>query len=96
MQAHERGMEQPTDPFERLQRRADAMSRLSAGLKRLADAGTPLYQSLNEAQKRRFMLLAIRCDRIGWVEEVIGMTTMRCADDEWVTPDAIPMVVAAE
>jgi hypothetical protein len=58
MQARERAVEQPSDPFERLQRRADAMSRLSAGLKRLADAGIPLYQSLNESQKRRFMLLA--------------------------------------
>jgi hypothetical protein len=58
MQARERGMDQPSDPFERLQRRADGMSRLAAALKRLADAGTPLYQSLNDAQKHRFMLLA--------------------------------------
>jgi hypothetical protein len=34
------------------------MSRLATALKRLADAGTPLYQSLNDAQKHRFMLLA--------------------------------------
>jgi zinc resistance-associated protein len=58
MQARERGMDQPSDPFDRLQRRADGMSRLAAALKRLADAGTPLYQSLNDAQKHRFMLLA--------------------------------------
>jgi hypothetical protein len=58
MQARERSMDQPSDPFERLQRRADGMSRLAGALKRLADAGTPLYQSLNDAQKQRFMLLA--------------------------------------
>jgi zinc resistance-associated protein len=58
MKAREEAMERPGDPFGRLQRRAEAMSRLSAALKRLADAGTPLYQSLGDAQKHRFMLLA--------------------------------------
>ena len=58
MQAREEDMERPRDPFERLQRRAEAMSRLSAALKRLANSGTPLYQSLSDAQKHRFMLLA--------------------------------------
>jgi zinc resistance-associated protein len=58
MQARERGMDQPSDPFDRLQRRADGMSRLAGALKHLADAGTPLYQSLNDAQKHRFMFLA--------------------------------------
>jgi hypothetical protein len=58
MQARERGMDQPSDPFDRLQRRANGMSQWAASLKRLADAGTPLYQSLNDAQKHRFMLLA--------------------------------------
>jgi hypothetical protein len=44
----------PTTPFERMARRADNMAKKSAALKRIADAGTPLYQSLNEAQKERF------------------------------------------
>jgi zinc resistance-associated protein len=67
MQARERSVDQPTDPFERLQHRADGMSRLAAALKRLADAGTPLYQSLNDAQKHRFMSLAhmLRPHRMG-------------------------------
>ncbi len=50
---------QPSDnPIERLQRRADAMTTHGAALKRLADAAAPLYQSLDDAQKRRFALLA--------------------------------------
>ena len=51
--------EQPAaDPVERLQRRADALGIAAAGLKKLADAEGPLYKSLDEAQKRRFELLA--------------------------------------
>jgi zinc resistance-associated protein len=79
IQAREAGAEQPTDPFERLKRRADAMSRLAAALKRVADAGTPLYESLNDAQKHRFMLLAhlLRPHRMGgrdfWHERQRGM-----------------------
>ena len=49
---------QPTTPFERMTRRADNMAKKSAALKRIADAGTPLYQSLNDAQKERFEKLA--------------------------------------
>jgi hypothetical protein len=45
-------------PFDRLSRRADAMAKRSAALKKIADAGAPLYQSLNDDQKSRFMVLA--------------------------------------
>jgi zinc resistance-associated protein len=45
-------------PFERLAQRADRMAKTSAALKRVADAGAPLYQSLNDAQKNRFKILA--------------------------------------
>jgi len=48
----------PASPIERLQRRADAMTTHGAALRRLADAAAPLYQSLDEAQKRRFAMLA--------------------------------------
>jgi zinc resistance-associated protein len=47
-----------TTPFERLSRRADAMGKTSAALKRIADTGAPLYMSLNDAQKERFKTLA--------------------------------------
>jgi hypothetical protein len=60
VEARENSGEQksPPSPFDRLQRLTDAMSRLAAALKGVADAGTPLYQSLSDAQHRRFRLLA--------------------------------------
>jgi zinc resistance-associated protein len=48
----------PADPMERLSRRADAMQARGTALKKLADAAKPLYDSLNDAQKHRFMVLA--------------------------------------
>ena len=38
--------------------RADLMSQRGASLKEIADAAAPLYQSLDDAQKRRFSVLA--------------------------------------
>ncbi len=61
MQARQAGDQQtqtPTTPFDRLARRADEMEKTSAALKRIADAGSPLYQSLTDAQKNRFTMLA--------------------------------------
>jgi zinc resistance-associated protein len=46
------------DPIERLRQRADAMTSRANTIRRLADAAAPLYQSLDEAQKRRFSMLA--------------------------------------
>jgi len=48
----------PTSPFDRLSSRADAMSKTSAALKRIAETGAPLYASLDDAQKGRFTMLA--------------------------------------
>lgn len=48
----------PTTPFDRLTRRADNMAKVSAAMKRIADSGAPLYMSLDDAQKGRFMKLA--------------------------------------
>ena len=47
---------QPVDATERLRNRADALTARAATLRRLADAEKPLYQSLDEAQKRRFAI----------------------------------------
>ncbi len=47
-----------TSPFDRLSKRADNMAKRSAALKKVADAGAPLYQSLTDAQKERFKMLA--------------------------------------
>lgn len=50
--------EKPTDPVERLSLRAEMMQERGAALKKLADAAGPLYKSLDDGQKRRFVLLA--------------------------------------
>jgi len=53
MQAgHEKG--RVTDPMQRLRQRAETLGSMGAALSRLADAQEPLYNSLDEAQKRRF------------------------------------------
>src|SRR5262249_4322164 len=44
-------------PVERLRRGADMLASASASMKRLADAQEPLYNSLDENQKRRFAML---------------------------------------
>jgi zinc resistance-associated protein len=48
----------PKDPVERLGLRADAMQQRGAALKKVADAAGPLYKSLDDAQKQRFVVLA--------------------------------------
>ena len=59
MQARQTGDQQPpASPFDRLARHADNMAKSSATLKHVADAGAPLYQGLDDAQKGRFMKLA--------------------------------------
>jgi hypothetical protein len=45
------------NPFERMAHRADRMAKTSAALKKIADAGAPLYQSLTDDQKARFKTL---------------------------------------
>ena len=50
--------QQEGNPIERLQRRADNLTARGTALKHLADAATPLYQSLDDAQKRRLVMLA--------------------------------------
>jgi zinc resistance-associated protein len=44
----------PTDPMQRLRQRAETLGSLAAALSRVANAQEPLYNSLDEAQKRRF------------------------------------------
>jgi hypothetical protein len=50
--------DRPQDPLERLSLRAEAMSQSGAAMKKLADAAGPLYKSLDDGQKRRFVMLA--------------------------------------
>lgn len=46
------------DPAERMRQQAARMTDTGAALRKLADAMTPLYQSLDDAQKRRFAVLS--------------------------------------
>ena len=50
--------DRPKDAVERLALRAEVMTQRGAALKKLADAAGPLYKSLDEAQQRRFVVLA--------------------------------------
>jgi len=55
------------DPIERMNRRADMMTQQGESMKKLAAAAGPLYQSLDESQKKRFMVLArLGGERHGW------------------------------
>ena len=56
------GMERPKDPLARLSLHADVLAQRGTALKKVADAAGPLYKSLDDAQKHRFMILA-RFDR---------------------------------
>jgi LTXXQ motif family protein len=47
------------DPIELLRMRADALAERAAGLKKLADAWQPLYETLDTNQKARMRLLAV-------------------------------------
>jgi hypothetical protein len=62
-QRHERfaaraNAEPPANPVDRLNLMADAMSARGAALKKVADAAGPLYNSLDDAQKHRFVVLS--------------------------------------
>ncbi|HEY7301075.1 MAG TPA: Spy/CpxP family protein refolding chaperone [Xanthobacteraceae bacterium] len=58
VEARRRGGPSSTDPVARMERRADALSETGAALKKLADATGPLYNSLDDSQKRRFAILS--------------------------------------
>jgi zinc resistance-associated protein len=51
-------LDRPKDPVERLNLRAEVMGQRAASLKKLADAAGPLYKSLDDGQKHRFVALA--------------------------------------
>ena len=57
--------DRPKDPIARLGLRAQVMTERGAALKKLADAAGPLYSSLDDAQKHRFVVLAKLDGRFG-------------------------------
>jgi zinc resistance-associated protein len=52
------GDDDSLDPVQRAQRMAEALTARGAALKRYAEAMAPLYQGLDDGQKRRFALLS--------------------------------------
>ncbi len=50
--------DRPANPVERLGAMAEVMQARGAALKKVADAAGPLYNSLDDGQKHRFVLLA--------------------------------------
>src|SRR6516162_3608284 len=48
----------PLDPVPQMRQRAEALAAMGAALSRLADAEAPLYNSLNEDQRRQFATFA--------------------------------------
>jgi hypothetical protein len=58
------GQKSRPSAVERMRRNADAMTAMGTALKQLADASEPLYNSLDDAQKRRFSML-LRMGRTG-------------------------------
>ena len=58
--------DQTRDPMARLRDRADRMAETAAGLKKIADAADPLYNSLDDGQKRRLSMLTRMGGDRGW------------------------------
>ncbi len=56
--------QKPADPVARLRERADTMASTAAAMKKIADAADPLYETLDEGQKRRLAVLT-RMGRFG-------------------------------
>ena len=77
-----RDQQPPANPVERLRRGAEALTSAGANLKRLADAQEPLYNSLDENQKRRFAMLS-RMGRGGGGGQGFGRQQWRERFDNW-------------
>ncbi|KAI95483.1 hypothetical protein T281_05095 [Rhodomicrobium udaipurense JA643] len=52
-----RDRQKPEDAIQAIKERAEQLEERGGSLKKLADAAEPLYQSLNEAQKRRLVAM---------------------------------------
>jgi hypothetical protein len=79
VEARRSGRSRSNDPVARMEERATALSETGAALKKLADATSPLYNSLDDAQKRRFAILS----RLGREDRARGemRERMRRMDD---------------
>ena len=69
----------PSDPMQRMRQRAEALSGMGSALSRLADAQGPLYNSLDEGQRRRFATLS---QMLGDQSDVRGRSPDREYNDD--------------
>ena len=67
---------QAVSPIDRLEAMGQHMSALGAAIKKVADAGKPLYASLDDAQKRRFALIGRAMFMMGHGDRGMGMMGM--------------------
>jgi len=74
------GQQRAVDPVELLRGRADALAQRAAGLKKLADAWQPLYQSLSPDQKQRMQVLAMRV--LHQLRDAVDTRRMATYDEE--------------
>jgi len=69
MGPHDEPRDRQLDPVTRLRERADDMAVSAAAMKKIADAADPLYKTLDDAQRRRLVILTHwdrRFDGGGW------------------------------
>jgi hypothetical protein len=72
-------------PIDRLQAIGQGMSERGAAIQKVADAGKPLYASLDDSQKRRFVMLGRALFMMGHGHhgmEMMGMTSGEAMDRE--------------
>jgi hypothetical protein len=82
------GQWRDVDPVQLYRRRADVLADRAAGLRKLADAWQPLYQSLTPDQKTRLLLVTVRA--VEGLRNAIENRGMEFEDEEdielWVAP----------
>ena len=82
------GQWRDVDPVQLYRQRADVLADRAAGLRKLADAWQPLYQSLTADQKTRLRLVTVRA--IEGLRNAIENRGMEFDDEEdielWVAP----------
>jgi hypothetical protein len=74
------GEQHVSDPLQLLRMRADALAERAAGLKKLADAWQPLYETLDQNQKARMRFLAAVVLRE--MQDAVESRRMQLEDDE--------------
>jgi hypothetical protein len=71
------------NPVQFYRERADALAQRSAGLKRLADAWQPLFETLTAEQKMRLRIVTVRAlERVGAALEDRHIAAFLDMDDE--------------